>query len=642
MIALGLGNGTSRFPATQPSLIFIFATMPTHERCYTKWAPILVGFGATGLAAGLYAKCLPHTRFLFDELGADRNAHLLLGMQLANDIRMGEFLQWFSDFNSAKLWPPLHAFILSVVLLVGGLNVQLGLVPSLLAWAGSVVIIYLLARRLAPRRSELAGLLGALLFATSPAHAVFSTDIMLESLGTFLTLFALLCYVIWRQDDSILNLRSLGCAITALLLCKYNYYTLTVLGILAGDMLTAGRARLDALRPLLAWSTSREAIKRQLIHPLNYLFVFFFLGAVAILVTGGGAFDLMGTRVSLTTPHNLLQCMVLVFLLRVLVCYRRHRKLLRMMIPKGLLTILGWHVFPAAIWFALPKRLGGFLSYITSQNTPGIRIAPLDAIQYYVQPIAIDYHAHAVIAVVVLACTLLAVRPWPRPTSAIVSVGVFVSVTAMLTVLHPHVGSRFLHTWLPAAWALVPAGLMRVGTSWPMTRLIFIGASLGLVAGLPVFAKPPAGLAPWEKNQSTLEITDAYLHELSDVQRVAMFSTVSIRHQLAWTYLARYPNNPRPYVMLDKFSHDASQNQQRFAAWLQKTDAELVVFIDIPIEKSYYFGRYAHYAQYRTLLADQAVFRIAKRFSVPSYDADITIWRRMDKPVANTIRKGKS
>src|SRR2546425_535233 len=87
--------------------------------------------------------------------------------------------------------------------------------PWLLGLA-TVILGFLIGRRLLPEAGTAAGLLAAIFIMLSPAHRAFATDIMLESMGAALTLLCLLRYLIAVQENHPARGRWLGLSLTLL------------------------------------------------------------------------------------------------------------------------------------------------------------------------------------------------------------------------------------------------------------------------------------------------------------------------------------------------------------------------------------------------------------------------------------------
>src|SRR5580698_15870 len=112
----------------------------------------------------------------------DRNGHYAFGQDLALAIRTGDPVWFFTEFLKAQIWPPLHGLTVAAVLLVGGIDHRLGIVPSLLGWALTIVFVAQIARHMF--RDRVLGIAAAVIALTlavaSPAFRLLACDVMLE------------------------------------------------------------------------------------------------------------------------------------------------------------------------------------------------------------------------------------------------------------------------------------------------------------------------------------------------------------------------------------------------------------------------------------------------------------------------------
>jgi len=218
----------------------------------SRW-PLLVAIALALTAAGVqYARFLPDAASLWSDPVHDRNAHYLFGLSLALDVRQLDVAGLARDLNGARVWPPGHGLVLGTVLTATGYEPHFAVLPSLLAWAGMLVGVFVLAWRLAPSAGVVAGFAAMLLTMTSPSHRAFATDVMLESLGACLSVWAVERYVALRQTPSVGAVRSFALVLLALFLTKYNYWGLVVLGLAAADLATRPAAWLATGRQILA------------------------------------------------------------------------------------------------------------------------------------------------------------------------------------------------------------------------------------------------------------------------------------------------------------------------------------------------------------------------------------------------------
>ncbi len=596
--------------------------------------PTCVAAIATMIAWWTYAEFLGWSRLQFDEFARDRHAHLLLGMQLAQDLVRADLPQFLVDLNSAKVWPPLHGLLLTPVFALGGFEHERGVWPSLAAWVAGAPLIYLLARRLAPDRSDVAGWVAAGYYLASPGMRRFSVDIMLESVGATLSIAAILARVGCAQSARIAPARALALLLTLLLLHKSNYYVLVVAALLMHEWLRPRRVA-AAARWLRA---HRATLAREAVHPLSLALLAVLAAMAAVVLTGGGVFDLAGVRVSVRSHTNFVHVAFALLLARIALAYFRHRGAADAALTPRARAMLAWHAAPACVWFLLPKRLAYFLFYVSPANTPIDGGGLFETAGFYIERAIADYHPATWTAGVAGGLMLVfAARLRCMPAGAGMPI-VLLTVSATLTVLHPHHQSRFLHTWLPIAWACAGAGLAGLlqaapavaGTSSGTRRVAVAGGVLALLAALVSSAVQPAALraARSDSTRSTLDVTDAYLPLLDDARRPAIFATLPIEHQVLWTYLARDPTRLRPIVELDGFSADEAENERIFRAWLTSTSADALVLIDIRREARFHGGRYARLGQFRALLTDPDEFVRTLEAALPEFDARITVWRR--------------
>ncbi len=256
-------------PSRPPSAFATFVRGDSSRTAPAGWmVPALVFLVTLLLAGALYVRFLDVHRHLWDAPLHDRNAHYLFSLKLATALRNGQVLAFLNDLNEARVWPPLHGLLAASLLLVGGLDYRLAVLPSLAGWIGAVLFAFLTARRMVERGGNTAGLLAALFVAASPAHRAFATDIMLEGLGAGLSLAALYGYLLAVQGrpDETWKGRCLGVILSALFLEKYNYWLLVVLALLLAECLTRPRLYFAAVRRHLRGIDWRRARRNSAIR----------------------------------------------------------------------------------------------------------------------------------------------------------------------------------------------------------------------------------------------------------------------------------------------------------------------------------------------------------------------------------------
>ena len=242
------------------------AEAPIRAGATPRWSrlivPTAVLLAALAAAAFAYVHFLQVSRHLWDGASHDRNAHYDFALQMASDLRLGRVVEFITELDSARMWPPLHGILAATVLLAAGPDYRWAVLPSLAGWAAAVFFACLSARRAVRRGRDLAGLVAALFVLVSPAYRAYATDVMLESLGAGLSMAALYCYLttVQGRGASPWPARCLGLVLTLLFLHKYNYWTLVVAALTGATLAALPRARVDGRlerRPPLSLASLR-------------------------------------------------------------------------------------------------------------------------------------------------------------------------------------------------------------------------------------------------------------------------------------------------------------------------------------------------------------------------------------------------
>jgi len=165
---------------------------------------------------------------LWHDVHHDRNGHFNFALDLALSLRNFDVVEFLLHLERARVWPPVHGLALASVLTIGGIDVRLAILPSLIGWVATIALTFLIARQLlADRRGGITGGALAVTFAlASPAFRLITADVMLEGLGAALT--ALCFYAYLRVPVSERWWGVLALSLTALFFEKSNYWLLTV------------------------------------------------------------------------------------------------------------------------------------------------------------------------------------------------------------------------------------------------------------------------------------------------------------------------------------------------------------------------------------------------------------------------------
>jgi hypothetical protein len=599
--------------------------------------PCLVLAGALIAAVGLYTRFLGLHRHLWDNPVHDRNAHYLYALRLASDLRHARVFSFLAHVNQAGIWPPLHGVLAAAVLLVGGLDHRLAVLPSLAGWVGTVVLAFLVGRRVLPRGGTWAGLVAALFVAASPAHRAYATDIMLESVGACLTLAVLYLYLraVQSIDDPAVAGRRLGLALTALFLHKYNYWLLVVLALAADQAAARWRAlRLPAAGTITAW------LRRQTRRPSTVLLLSLVGLVTAATCWGPRPVEVAGLRLSVYPPNILLSVTYGVFSIRVIGWWRASGRQSVSRLDPRVRGVVYWHAWPAAVWLLLPGHAGGFLWYLGPGNAhPGQHISILDGVRDYSRWLVEDYHVEPTVAAAAAALCLLGLLSWRRCAPGGAAVLWLVVLGACLTVTHPNHKGRNLHSWLAAAWVAAGVGLAawtraRRDLSWGGLRPWLGVGCLAALAGANGQALLAGGHAleggPHLAHHSFLDVTDTYVPDLAAAGRATVLAAAPVRTLTQWALFEWCGGLDRLEEHWYGFGDDASANRDGFNRWLAETTCDTIVFVGpLPGQRRWEPGPECDVVgQFLDPLRRQKVFHLARAQDFAHLGLQVFVWKR--------------
>jgi hypothetical protein len=604
------------------------------------WPAAAVLGVAVALAAMTYLQFLAVDRHLWDNSTHDRNAHYLYSLRLATDVQQLRVVRFLDDFNQARVWPPLQAMVTAGVLLVGGLDYRLAVLPSLAGWVGIVFFGYLLTKRALSQGGMVAGLVAALFIIASPAHRAFATDIMLESVGACLTLVVLYCYLALVQSDkpSPRAGRWFGLALTALFLHKYNYWTLTVMAMVATEGTLYPKARLRSVWDIVRGIDWRRRLPGQFRRPLNYVLAAILVLIALIRAHGDRPVVWYGESVSLYPPHNFIGAAYVVVFLRVAIWWWKEGRAWCARLDERLRQLITWHAWPVAVWFLLPKHLSYFIWFLSPANaTEEQRSNLVEGLAYYTPCVVQDYHPAlwcAALAGVLAVCAIFAGRRL-RPGAQVIF-WMFL-LGAVLTVMHPNHKSRYVHSWLAAGWVLAGIGCAtlvygRLTVCIPRVRPYLAGAAVVALVGvvlppLRYAAFSPEG-GPHPQAVSMLDVTDAYLPEVKASKQAAIFAAVPVKPLAQWTFLQEKGALDHLDENWFGFGAAGAENRRGFQGWLETTTADTVVFVDRVPGSGFWedVPECALHAELRDLLLGQRRFRLVKRRDLPEQGCRVYVF----------------
>ncbi|MCL6502182.1 MAG: glycosyltransferase family 39 protein [Pirellulales bacterium] len=586
----------------------------------------------TTAAGWAYSRFLAEPQRLWGRMDHDRNTHYLAGLRLGLDLRHGRLIDALLDVHRLRTWPPLHPLLVAATTCLAGADYRWAVLPNVAAWGASIWLMFLIARRVSPSAGTLAGTAAAFWMLTSPAHRAFACDLMLESLGTMLTLLAVHSYLAARARGQGMS-RMLALSLTLLFYAKYNYWLLALAAVASCEA-----ARHRALLRGLAASGNVAGLGRWLARqwrrPLSWMCGVLAAMCAGSLVLGPEPRVVWGDLRLGGMNQNLWHLAFLALVARIAVHWREEGAQLWRRLPPGSRVFALWHVVPSAAWFLLPKRLGYFVWYLSPENGPNSEGGWLAALNYYWACAQDDYHVTAwtLAAAASLALAAFWCLPKLRPGA-----GVLLALLVLGTVLaakHPNRKSRFLHTWLPAAWAAAGAGLASLASGAGRGGYAQQAAGWCAVAALWALgsrhladrpAVPDSGNWPFE---SSLAVSRQWLPWLREGEPHAIFANLPVEDFATWTYLAAFPSRHPPEVVKRLMGPHPSITSQRFEHWLQTTNVQRLVYLDVHPASPLYFPGFALYRQVGELLEHQTVFRRSRRVSLEPWHCTISLWER--------------
>lgn len=597
------------------------------------WLMVVLVVVVVGLAYRTYCD---HLRSRWSSIYHDRNAHYQAGLNIAVSLRDGDLLRAVLDWDAAGLaWPALHPTLLALVLTVAGPSPAAAVWPSLVGWAASAVLAFVIVRRLGGAYGSFGGMTAAVLMLASPALQALGSDVMLESLGLALTLACLYAYLLYCDRPTPMTGAVLGGLLATTFLHKYNYGGLVVLSLAAAEVLRRPGAVIAGLRTVMAAVPWRLWLANQLIRPLNYVIAGLLVFSAVVAIAGGWAWEpVPGIRWEVRQTRLFVHAAYAVALLRLVVWWwSGGQAAAARLLGRPQVTLLTVAAVPVALWFLLPFRLHYFFWYAGPGNAPpGLSHTLPEAVRYYGGGFVRDYHVTPLIAGVAAVWAVVGVfalsrsRATPAGWGALLCLWV---IPGVLTLVHPNQQLRFLHTWAPVLWlvsgvgmAAMLAGLAR-GLGPTAARLLgsvaLAGFGTALVAMTPAVAhvSPYLGRGYDRGDASLRDLYDAYLDRIDGREPTAVLTNLPDA-SWRWPFIERFGHhrglrhNLREVGAFDPVTAAAAE------AWVAHTVCHTVVFVEIPPDSPLYEPPVmaTDNAALLTVLCRQSRFRLVHRVVV--------------------------
>ncbi|MFD2183582.1 hypothetical protein [Rhodoplanes azumiensis] len=578
----------------------------------------------------------------------DRNGHFGFGLDLAIALRGLDPLAVLDHLWKALGWSPLHGLMLSGVLLAGGLDHRLGILPSLAGWAATAVLAAVLARSLFSDaiRGITAAAVAAALTLASPAFALLGSDVVPEGLGAALTAAALLAYARAEEEPADTGRwRLLGVVLTLLFFHQRAAWGLVVATLALCTVIAhAGAVRrfAGALADSLRSAARTGPLWRD---PLLIVLLVVVAATAAILWTRPPAITIHGRSVSLYPPVALVTLAYALLLLRLVLGWRSERDRLGPALGAPAHAVLAWHVMPVALSFLVPGWLTGTGGLGGLAAIWGARPDPLQGLAFYRDAFIEAYHSSPWMGLAAAALFVVALVRIHRIPVGLRPVFVLALLGAIGVVAYPLHEGRFLATVVVAVWIGAGAGVATLVGAVTPARLVLVRAvvALGAVAALLVAlaypgpttaaaARAAAGRTP--DGPSQLLLVRPALPLLDGAPAVGVATTFGRATDfLAWAARARCGcavpvDGPRPPV-----GGSGEAHRRAMAAYLAETPSARVVVVDVPDAPWTAPGTaYADTAGVLDALAQQSRFVPIGRTEVPDFAGSVAVWERRDTP----------
>ncbi|MBI4382182.1 MAG: glycosyltransferase family 39 protein, partial [candidate division NC10 bacterium] len=202
-------------------------------------------------------------------LSWDEASHALYGLTITYDLQQGDWVGFIYDTYRQVYWPPIHSWLTGIGFLIAGPGAVTARTVSLLAFIMIAPTLYLAARQMRQQQRELAGVIAAALFLTSPPLVSFAALSMLEVPGLLaMTVTFLIYFKLTGGDASRRMCLLLGLAVTLTYFVKSNYGILVFMAIVISQLIDTR----FHVRPLLTRCNLYAVLPMVIIFPVWFAY----------------------------------------------------------------------------------------------------------------------------------------------------------------------------------------------------------------------------------------------------------------------------------------------------------------------------------------------------------------------------------
>jgi len=358
--------------------------------------------------------------------------------------------------------------------------------------------------------------------------------------------------------------------------------------------------------------------------------------AAAVGLRGPTAFDILGRRVSLYPPFNIVTAGYALLFVACVQIWRRHRIAVAGFIGPAGSMLLAWHVLPVAVSFLLPQRLAGFVWFLGPSNDPLRQGSNLGgAIAVYGKAIVGGFVSLPSIGWTCLALFALATILMKRIRPEARIVFVFAAVSALALLVHPQHQQRFVTTSMFALFTGAGIGLAILvqfiaPRSMPMKIAIGVSAAFAVLAvqfWLPYPARAYATAIRARSGPSNLHLAALFEPFIRPGEELALGATFGDTAVLSWPLF----EGCKCTFQIDRLLVGLQSTRAEAAAagkeWLQTTSARQAVLVDMPGDAGA-FWRYADMAGVVDAVSLQNRFHVVRQIESRDPVARILVLQR--------------
>jgi hypothetical protein len=594
---------------------------------------VIVAASAATMASFMFWSAYQHPELLWRGDPSDRSVHFGLGLSLALAAKNHDLTWFWYELEFARLWPPFHGLMLFPVLLIGGFDFRLGVIPSLLGWTITIVMTWLITRSFfEDRRKSIFGAIVAVIYASaSPSFRLLATDVMLECLGSALTAVSVYLFMqTYNGPSQKLKWRLLALVLTCLFFEKYNYWGLLFVSLTLTLLIQNWTVLNEHARK--EWNFGARIARGMAKDPAVIISGVLVLLVLYIYWQHIQIINIFGWKISVFPPMNLTTIAYAVLFGRLAVAWVRHRGWANNALGTAGRAIFYFHLVPVAVSFLLPGRLSWFLWFVGPTNTFYAEHDPWSGVVEYYRGFTEGFSVAPWAGILALVLTSMALAQWRRFPPRCQVIFVMLVTFAALLVLHPNHQARFLASWVFSVWVCTGVGAVLVFQwaarclRWPLGNAALAVCAIAGLGWATAVTKPSWALAGAVAHQTTgpteFDLLPAVIPYLAGSERIGLlpesfgknaFLVDAVMLQCRCRIRTDAPGD------LKNFSH--AETIRQMSIFVESTDSDVILGVFMPI------NAVPNEWLIEAMNAQNRFDLVADHF-VASQHADVMIWQK--------------